>query len=162
MASLFDRFRGRKQPSSAEIAKERLQLVLVTDRSNLSPEKLEEMQREIIDVIKRYIPIDAMEVQINIEQRQRKHYLVADVPLNRDPNYGAIDAPEGGAAPDAASGSDMTGSASDDNATSGDSANQDSDTTASDAAADTTSDTAADASNASATRDTQPGRPSGA
>lgn len=94
MASLFDRFRGRKEPTSAEIAKERLKLVLVTDRSNLSPEKLEEMQREIIHVIKRYIPIDEMEVQINIEQRERKHYLVADVPLNRDPNYGAIDAPE--------------------------------------------------------------------
>lgn len=94
MASLFDRFRGRKEPTSAEIAKERLKLVLVTDRSNLSPEKLEEMQREIIHVIKRYIPIDEMEVQINIEQRERKHYLVADVPLNRNPNYGAIEAPE--------------------------------------------------------------------
>ncbi len=93
MASLFDRLRGRKEPSSAEIAKERLQLVLVTDRSNLSPDRLEAMQRDIIDVIKRYIPINEMEVQINIEQRQRKHYLVADVPLSRDPGYGAIDAP---------------------------------------------------------------------
>lgn len=94
MASLFDRIRGRKEPTSAEIAKERLKLVLVTDRSNLSPEKLEEMQREIILVIKRYIPINEMEVQINIEQRERKHYLVADVPLSRSPNYGALDAPE--------------------------------------------------------------------
>lgn len=93
MASFFDRFRGRKTPSSAEIAKERLKLVLVTDRSNIAPEKLEAMQREIIEVIRRYIPIDGMEVQINIEQRERKHYLVADVPLNRDPNYGALEAP---------------------------------------------------------------------
>lgn len=105
MASLFDRLRGRKEPTSAEIAKERLKLVLVTDRSNLSPEKLEEMQREIILVIKRYIPINEMDVQINIEQRERKHYLVADVPLSRSADYGALEAPED--APD----DDMTGSA---------------------------------------------------
>lgn len=101
MASLFDRFRGRKEPTSAEIAKKRLKLVLVTDRSNLSSEKLEEMQREIILVIKRYIPINEMDVQINIEQRERKHYLVADVPLSRSADYGALESPEftpGGAA----------------------------------------------------------------
>lgn len=91
MTTLFDRLRGRKEPSSAAIAKERLQLVLVTDRSNLSPEKLHEMQAEIIAVIKRYIPIDEMQVQISIEQRERKHYLVADIPLSRSPDYGAVE-----------------------------------------------------------------------
>ena len=44
MSSLFERLKGRREPTSAEIAKERLKLVLVTDRSNLSPEKLGEMQ----------------------------------------------------------------------------------------------------------------------
>lgn len=94
MASFFDRFKGRKEPTSAELAKQRLQLVLVTDRSNLSPEKLEEMQNEIIKVIKRYVTIDDMEVRINFEQRDRKYHLLADIPLHRDPNYGAIEAPE--------------------------------------------------------------------
>lgn len=112
MASLFDRFRGRKEPTSAEIAKERLKLVLVTDRSNLSPEKLEEMQREIILVIKRYIPINEMDVQINIEQRERKHYLVADVPLSRSADYGALESPED--TPEFASGSAAVGNPSDD------------------------------------------------
>ncbi len=93
MASLFDRFMGRKEPSSAEIAKERLKLVLVTDRSNLSPEKLGEMQAEIINVIKRYLNIDDTDVQIKYEQRDRKNYLVADISLNRDHNYAAFEAP---------------------------------------------------------------------
>lgn len=97
MASLFDRFMGRKEPSSAEIAKERLKLVLVTDRSNLSPEKLGEMQAEIIGVIKRYLNIDDTDVQIKYEQRDRKNYLVADISLSRDHNYAALEAP----APDA-------------------------------------------------------------
>jgi cell division topological specificity factor len=87
MSSLFERFKGRREPTSAEIAKERLKLVLVTDRSDLSPEKLEEMQTEIIAVIKRYIPIDDADVQIKLEQRDRKNYLVADIPLYRDHTY---------------------------------------------------------------------------
>jgi cell division topological specificity factor len=91
MASLFERLMGRKEPTSAEIAKERLKLVLVTDRSNLSPERLTQMQAEIIQVIKRYIHINEMEVQIKIEQRDRKHYMVADIPLHREHAYEAMD-----------------------------------------------------------------------
>ncbi len=87
MSSFLDRFRGRREPTSAEIAKERLKLVLVTDRSDLSPEKLRALQGEILDVIKRYIAIDEMEVQIKLEQRDRKNYLVADIPLHRDHAY---------------------------------------------------------------------------
>jgi cell division topological specificity factor len=82
---------GRKEPTSAEIAKERLKLVLVTDRSNLSPERLTQMQAEIIQVIKRYIHINELEVQIKIEQRDRKHYMVADIPLHREHAYEAMD-----------------------------------------------------------------------
>ncbi len=93
MASFLDRLLGRKEPSSAQIAKERLKLVLVTDRSNLPPDKLEAMQAEIISVIKRYIQIDELQVQIKIEQRDRQHYLVADIPLQRHRDYGAVEHP---------------------------------------------------------------------
>ena len=89
MSSLFERFKGKRGPTSAEIAKERLKLVLVTDRSDLSQDKLEEMQHEIIDVIRRYIPIDDADVQIKLEQRDRKNFLVADIPLYRDHTYQA-------------------------------------------------------------------------
>ncbi len=91
MSSLFERFRGRKEPSSAEIAKERLKLVLVTDRSEVTPEKMREMQGELLEVIKRYVPIDETELQIKVEQRDRKYYLVADIPLQRDHAYIAAD-----------------------------------------------------------------------
>lgn len=90
MTSLLGRFKGRREPTSAEIAKERLKLVLVSDRSDLAPEKLHEMQTAIIDVIKRYIRIDEMEVQIKFEQRDRKNYLVADIPLQRERAYEAL------------------------------------------------------------------------
>jgi cell division topological specificity factor len=84
MASFLERLLGRKEPSSAELARERLKLVLVTDRSDLSPEKLELMQAEILAVIKRYLQIEDQQVQIKLEQRERKNYLVADIPLARD------------------------------------------------------------------------------
>lgn len=64
-------------------AKERLQLVLVTDRSDLSPEKLQQMKDEIITVISKYVNISPDKVVINIEQRQRDNWLVADIPLKK-------------------------------------------------------------------------------
>lgn len=75
------------------MARERLKLVLVTDRSDLSPDKLEQMQAEIIQVIKRYLQIDEAQVQIKVEHRARENYLVADIPLVRDPSRYAVPEP---------------------------------------------------------------------
>lgn len=87
MGSFWERLLGRREPSSAAVARERLQLVLVTDRSELSPERLEQMQHEILEVIKRYLQINEARVNIKLEQRQRMNYLVADIPLARDRPY---------------------------------------------------------------------------
>lgn len=85
MNSLLDRLMGRSStPSSAKIAKERLQLVLVHDRLDLSPERIKEMKDEIIAVISKYVRIDIGNVDITIEQRQRDSWLVADIPISSD------------------------------------------------------------------------------
>ncbi|MBX3064825.1 MAG: cell division topological specificity factor MinE [Anaerolineae bacterium] len=73
----------RRQTGSSSIAKERLQLVLVTDRSELTPEKMQQMKDEIIDVICKYVNVMREKVEINFEQRQRDNWLVADIPLLR-------------------------------------------------------------------------------
>lgn len=83
MSSFLDRLIGRNRISSAEIAKERLKLVLVTDRSSLPQERLEAMQAEILEVIKRYMDIDEPQIAMKVEQRERENYLVADIPLHR-------------------------------------------------------------------------------
>ena len=54
LKDLIDKVLGR-QPSSASTAKERLQLVLAHDRSDLNPELLEQMRREILEVVARYV-----------------------------------------------------------------------------------------------------------
>ena len=84
MTNLIDRLRGRSKKGSSATAKQRLQLVLITDRSNLSPEKLQQMKDEIIAVISKYVVISPDKVAINVEQRERDNWLVADIPLLRE------------------------------------------------------------------------------
>ncbi|HLF26447.1 MAG TPA: cell division topological specificity factor MinE [Anaerolineae bacterium] len=81
MMNVLSRLRGRKSPSSREIAKQRLQLVLVHDRSQISPGLLEMLKDEIIAVISKHIEIDPGGVQVSFSQTERESRLVADIPL---------------------------------------------------------------------------------
>lgn len=77
--ALFDRLAGRKH--SAESAKERLQLVLVHDRTDLPPGQLEALKDDLLNAISRYVEIDATAVRIAVERDGRSQRLVADIPL---------------------------------------------------------------------------------
>jgi len=71
---------GRRK-HSAENAKERLQLVLIHDRTDMSPAELTSLKDELIEVISRHVEIDADAVQIDLEHDGRSQRLVADIPL---------------------------------------------------------------------------------
>ncbi len=75
MAFLF----GHKK--SANSAKERLQLVLIHDRTDMTPAELELLKDDLIETISQHIDIDPMAVTINIAQDGRSQRLVADIPL---------------------------------------------------------------------------------
>jgi cell division topological specificity factor len=66
---------------SAESAKERLQLVLVHDRTDLTPGQLEALKDDLLKAISNYIDIDPEAVQIGLERDGRSQRLVADIPL---------------------------------------------------------------------------------
>ncbi|MBP3707489.1 MAG: cell division topological specificity factor MinE [Clostridia bacterium] len=74
-------------PSSSDAAKERLHLVLMQDRANVSIDFLDLMKQEIIDVIKKYIDIDenSMDVrltnQINEDGTNGAPILYANIPI---------------------------------------------------------------------------------
>jgi len=79
--NLLSRLRGHKLPTSREIAKQRLQLVLVHDRNQISPGMLEMLKDEIIAVISKHIEIDKAGVQVTFSQNDRESRLMADIPL---------------------------------------------------------------------------------
>lgn len=66
---------------SASSAKERLQLVLVHDRTDLTPAQLEALKDDLLKAISKYIDIDPDAVQIGLEREGREQRLVADIPL---------------------------------------------------------------------------------
>lgn len=78
----LDRILGR-QPASATTARERLQLVLAHDRSDLSPELLDQMRREIFEVVAKYVDIDLEEGDVTLETEDRVTALVANLPIRR-------------------------------------------------------------------------------
>ncbi len=80
MPGILDRLLGR-EPKSATMAKERLKLVLVHDRTDLSPDVLGLLKDELIAAISRHIDIDADAVRIEIAQEGREQRLIADIPL---------------------------------------------------------------------------------
>ena len=58
--------------NSKEAAKERLHLVLMQDRANVSVDFLELMKQEIIDVIKKYIEVDEKEIDVRLTNKENE------------------------------------------------------------------------------------------
>lgn len=59
-----------KKKSSGSVAKDRLKLVLVSDRANCSPELMEQIKNDIINVISKYVEIDIEGLDIKIQQTE--------------------------------------------------------------------------------------------
>jgi cell division topological specificity factor len=81
--SFFDRLFGKK--ASADSAKERLQLVLIHDRTDLTPAELDSLRDDLIATISRHVEIDVQSMQIGVEHDGRSQRLVADIPIKSAP-----------------------------------------------------------------------------
>ena len=80
MNNFLDRVLGKDRRSATQ-AKERLKLVLIHDRTDMSPGTMEKLKDELIEVISRYVEIDASAVRIDMTQDGREQRLLADIPL---------------------------------------------------------------------------------
>lgn len=65
--NVFDFF--KKKPSGQQ-AVDRLKLLLVTDRANCSPDLMEKIKGEIIEVISKYVEIDLEGLDVTITQTE--------------------------------------------------------------------------------------------
>ncbi|NLX75240.1 MAG: cell division topological specificity factor MinE [Synergistaceae bacterium] len=70
-----------KAERSKNVAKERLQLVLIHDRNDISPEILNSLRIEMIATIKKYLEIDENGIEIELDKADRSVALVANIPL---------------------------------------------------------------------------------
>ena len=83
MLGIIGKVFGKDEAPSKEIAKERLRLVLVHDRATVSPQFLELIKEELIDVINQYMEIDAGGVEVSIHSLEQKVALIANIPINK-------------------------------------------------------------------------------
>jgi cell division topological specificity factor len=69
--------------SSRQDVKNRLKLVLAHDRSDLTPQMIESMRREILEVVSKYVELDADAMDFALENNSRVTALVANLPIKR-------------------------------------------------------------------------------
>ena len=77
---------NRNQKTSKEIAKDRLKVVLIHDRANISPEVMQALKNDIIEVISHYMDINKNEMEISLENDDNPVALLANIPVNRIKN----------------------------------------------------------------------------
>jgi cell division topological specificity factor len=75
----FNRLFGR-EPSS-RTAKERLKLVLLSDHLSLAPDVVEALKHDLLEVISRYVEVDAANVDVSFEQREKQIAMLANIPI---------------------------------------------------------------------------------
>jgi cell division topological specificity factor len=76
-------FPRQNDANSRQKAKERLQVVLAHDRATVTPEIIDSMRKEILEVVARYVEIDREEMEFGLENSQRITSLIANFPIRQ-------------------------------------------------------------------------------
>jgi len=80
--SLFNFFRKPKEASTAATARDRLQIVLAHERADRNaPDFLPQLQKELLEVIKKYVSVDDDKVAVKLERESGCSMLEVNVEL---------------------------------------------------------------------------------
>lgn len=72
-----------QQESAKETACNRLRVVLMQDRTNLTPELMERMRKEMVELLSRYVEMDKEALELNLEQDGDQVALMLSIPVIR-------------------------------------------------------------------------------
>lgn len=73
----------QREPASGSMARERLQILLVHDRSSIAPEVMSMLKDDIIMAVAKYMDIDQAGINISLSRNDNSVALVANVPVIR-------------------------------------------------------------------------------
>jgi len=80
MLDFINKFFRREEASKTQ-AKERLRLVLMSDRVSLAPDVFDSMKTEMLGVVRRYLDIDERGLDVHFENAERQFMLLANIPV---------------------------------------------------------------------------------
>jgi len=81
MLKAIRRFFGEK--GSGQVARQRMQVVLMHDRMDLTPDIMEALKNDILAVLSRYMEIDQQTIHVDLEQGKEYMALVSNVHVKR-------------------------------------------------------------------------------
>ena len=84
----------KEEESAKETAVNRLRVVLMQDRTNLTPELLEKMRQELIELLSKYVEMDKDALELNFEQEGDQMALMLSIPVLRAKDEDEIEADE--------------------------------------------------------------------
>lgn len=72
---------GNKK-TSASVAKDRLQLILINERRDgTAPDYLPQLQKELVEVISKYVKIDPDDIQVNLDRKDALEVLEVKIEM---------------------------------------------------------------------------------
>lgn len=81
--SLMSKLFNKNEKTSRDIARDRLKVVLIQDRANISPAVMENLRDDIIRVISNYMEINKNDMELSLASEDNSVALVANIPVNR-------------------------------------------------------------------------------
>lgn len=72
-----------KEENAKDVACNRLRVVLMQDRTNLTPELLQRMRKELVELLSKYVEMDKDALELNFDQEGDQMALMLSIPVIR-------------------------------------------------------------------------------